>query len=37
VEGVLRELTDGGVYHVFEQWERRLQKCITVKGDYVEK
>jgi Transposase. len=37
VEGALKDLTAGGVLHVFEKWHARLIKCIEVGGGYVEK
>jgi histone-lysine N-methyltransferase SETMAR len=37
VQGVLAEITKGGLLFVFEKWVARLDKCIRVEGDYVEK
>ena len=37
VEGVLKMLSKNGLFHVFEQWSERCDKCILREGDYVEK
>lgn len=37
VEGFTTQVFRNGAHHVFEQWQRRMNKCLEVKGDYVEK
>ncbi len=37
VEAILKDLCNNGLQFVFGKWHERLQKCISVVGDDVEK
>ncbi len=37
VQGYLRSMSKEGFLHVMEVWSKRMDKCIVVKGDYIEK
>lgn len=37
VEGILKRVSKNGLFHVFESWVSRCEKCIEIEGGYVEK
>ena len=37
VQGFLKDMSKEGFLFVMEQWQKRLEKCIKVDGNYVEK
>ncbi len=37
VQGCVRVMSKDSFLHIFELWQQKLDKCIEVHGDYVEK